>query len=623
MTSSLPRSPGWIDAVPIVGTAGHVDHGKSTLVLALTGRDPDRWAEEKRRGLTIDLGFAWTELSPGVAVGFVDVPGHERFIKNMLAGVGALDVAMLVVAADEGWMPQTEEHLAVLDLLGIEHGVIALTRTDLVDADTVELAALEIAEATAGTGLTAWPVVPVSPISGDGLDTLRQRLLDALGAAGHAEDRERPVMWIDRSFLISGAGAVVTGTLIGGSLHRGDEVEVWPAGRTARIRGLQTHEKEVETANPATRVAANLGGIDLDDLERGAVLRVPGQAAPSTKLLGDIRLVRSIETLTERGAYQVHIGSGAWPVRLRPVSGNPIERSGSAVLDVPEPLPIEMGDRFIIRETGRRAVVAGGRILDPAPDGSLTDIRSSVPVLRTALDGPPDERAAALLSVRGRDTPNRLAAHSGGGRATSAFGTNALVVTMERAQEIQEEVVSLAWRYHEENPLRPGIPKATLASRLAVDVDLLEMLIESSEGLVDDGATVRTSTFTGGWGEAEEAAFSRARSVLEDADLSVPRATQIGLESETMHAALRDGKLIKVAEDLVYLPAQIDRILSILATLPDGFTVADFRDALGVSRRHAVPLVEWLDAKGWTGRRGDTRVVRRRPEPGPSDAPSR
>jgi selenocysteine-specific elongation factor len=606
--------------VPIVGTAGHVDHGKSTLVLALTGRDPDRWAEEKRRGLTIDLGFAWTELGSGVTVGFVDVPGHERFIKNMLAGVGALDVAMLVVAADEGWMPQTEEHLAVLDLLDVAHGVVALTRIDLVDADTVELAALEIAEETAGTCVADWPVVPVSPISGAGIDTLRQRLLDALEAAGAAEDRGRPVMWIDRSFLIAGAGSVVTGTLTGGSLRRGDEVEVWPAGTTARVRGLQTHETDVEAARPATRVAANLGGVGLEYLERGAVLRLPGQASPSRKLLGDIRLVRSIGTLTERGAYQLHGGSGAWPVRLRPVAANRIESSGPAVLDVPEPLPLEMGDRFIIRETGRRAVVAGGRVLDPDPRASMADIRASVEVLRGALDGTPDERAAALLSVRGRDTPERLAAHSGGGRAARGIGTSSLVVTADDAQQTQNRIVSLAAAYHEENPLRPGIPKATVASRLAIDVDLLEMLIESSDDLVDEGASVRTSQFRGGWGPAEEKAFGRTRALLEGAGLSVPRAMQIGLDAETLHAALRDGRLVRVAEDLVYLPEQIDRILRILATLPDGFTVAEFRDALGVSRRHAVPLVEWLDAQGWTGRRGDTRVVRKRPEPGPSGA---
>ncbi|MGH8875565.1 MAG: selenocysteine-specific translation elongation factor, partial [Acidimicrobiia bacterium] len=251
--------------MPVVGTAGHVDHGKSTLVRALTGRDPDRWEEEKRRGLTIDLGFAWTTLPDGSEVSFVDVPGHERFIKNMLAGVEAIDVALLVVAADEGWMPQSEEHLAVLDLLGVRHGVVAVTKVDRVDADMVELATLEVEERLRGTSLEGCPVVPVAAPAGKGLDELRARLVEATAASERpATGRSR--LWIDRAFTIAGAGTVVTGTLLDGPLEVGEQVTVWPLQIDARVRGLQSHERDLRRAEPRRRVAINLAGLDRHQL---------------------------------------------------------------------------------------------------------------------------------------------------------------------------------------------------------------------------------------------------------------------------------------------------------------------------------------------------------------------
>ena len=245
--------------MPIIGTAGHVDHGKSTLVQALTGRDPDRWAEEKERGLTIDLGFAWSRLDDEV-VGFVDVPGHERFVKNMLAGVGGLDVALFVVAADEGWMPQSEEHLTVLDLLDVRHGVIALTRIDLADEDLIELSTIDIAEHVESTVAESWPVIEVSAVAETGIEELVEALVAALAAAGPPRDLGRPRMWIDRAFAISGAGVVVTGTLVDGAVSVGDHLQCFPGG-PVRLRGLQSHETDRETIGPGTRTAANLVGI--------------------------------------------------------------------------------------------------------------------------------------------------------------------------------------------------------------------------------------------------------------------------------------------------------------------------------------------------------------------------
>ena len=397
--------------MPIIATAGHVDHGKSTLIRALTGRDPDRWEEEKRRGLTIDLGFSWTELGPGRDVGFVDVPGHERFVKNMLAGIGAVDVALFVVAADGGWMPQSEEHAAVLDLLDVQHGVVALTRIDVADDDTRELAEMEIAEATAGSVLATYPVVAVSAVTGEGMGDLRAALVAALDAAGPQPDGSRPRLWIDRAFHISGAGVVVTGTLAGGALLVGDDVQVWPAREPARVRGLQTHERTVERAVPGTRVAVNLAGVDLAHVERGSLI-VTAPAAPHRKILVDYRPVRSLDEMPERGAFHLHVGSGAWAVGLVPVSDT--TDRGVALLELPVDLPLEMGDRFILRDAGRRAVVAGGRILDPAPRGRIRDLRGTAPMLRGAVDAGADERAGALLSVRRRGDVVAIEAHSGG-----------------------------------------------------------------------------------------------------------------------------------------------------------------------------------------------------------------
>jgi selenocysteine-specific elongation factor len=607
--------------MPIIGTAGHVDHGKSTLVQALTGRDPDRWAEEKERGLTIDLGFAWTELGKGAMVGFVDVPGHERFMKNMLAGVGALDVALFVVAADEGWMPQTEEHLSVLDLLDVRHGVIALTRTDLVDQDTAEFAELEIDERTQGTSLEGWPVVPVSPVTGHGLEELRSALVDTLESAGPPADSGRPRLWVDRSFVISGAGVVVTGTLTGGAMHRGDALVLHPGAHPTRIRGLQSHESDVDLVTPGTRTAVNLAGLEREQIARGAHLAAPGQVGTTRQFLADVRTVRSLEDgVTGRGAFHLHVGSGAWPVRLRPVSGDAIDGRGAALLYLDSALPLVMGDRFILREVGRRAVVAGGRVLEPGPTGRLQRVAAGVAGLRAAVDGTADIRAQALLDARGRSTLDALYVDSGGGRPDAALFSTEAAATVDEVKRMTEALRERLREYQQENPLRPGAPRASLVTGLGIAADLLDALVAADDEIVDDGATLRTRDFAGELGKREEEAWSSATTKLNAAGLAVPRVSQLGLDPELLHAVIRSGRLTPISDEVAYLPEQIEEILERLQRLEDGFTVADFRDALGVSRRHAVPLLEWLDAGGWTVRRGDARSLRKRPGREDSDA---
>ncbi len=608
--------------MPVIGTAGHVDHGKSTLVLALTGRDPDRWAEEKRRGMTIDLGFAWVELPGGLEAGFVDVPGHERFMKNMLAGIEGIDAALFVVAADEGWMPQSEEHLAVLDLLGVANGVVALTRRDLVDDDLAELATLEIHEKLEGTSLAGAPVVPTAAPTGEGVAEVAAALSSALEAAGPSPDRGRPRLWVDRSFVVGGAGTVVTGTLTGGTLRVGDHVEVWPGGRPARIRSLQSHERSRDEVGPGNRAAVNLVGLDRREVARGALVGSPGQWRETRRALVELRTVRGLsEPLSNRGAYHFHVGSGAWPGRMRILDGNELAGAGAALASFGTPLPLAAGDRLVVRDVGRRAVVAGGVVLDPMPPARSAQVRRSLEALRAAADGDPDARAAALLAGRGRAAVADLAAHSGGGSLGDATVVDGKAFSVAELDRLASRAVAESGDFHEANPLRPGIPAASLASRLGLTLAQLAAVVEREPGIVQEGGALRLAGFTGGFGRAEQAAWDAARAALEEAGPAAPRASQLGLGSELLHALLRDGELVRVADDLVYLPADLDDIAATVAELADGFTVADFRDLLGVSRRQAVPLLEWLDKAGVTARSGDTRTVRRRPPPPPEPAP--
>jgi len=595
--------------MPVIATAGHVDHGKSTLVQALTGRDPDRWQEEKERGLTIDLGFAWATVG-GHMVGFVDVPGHERFIKNMLAGVGGMDVALLVVAADEGWMPQSEEHMAVLDLLEVEHGVVALTRIDVADPDIVELASLEVEEQLAGTTLEGWPIVPVSATTGSGLDALRSALADALQRAGPPANSGRTRMWIDRSFVIAGAGVVVTGTLLSGDLRRGDGVEIWAGARPlgARVRTLQSHEEEVETAFPGNRVAANLSGLDRADIPRGALMALPRQGAVTSRLLVSARPVRHIDEISDRGAYQLHAGSAAWPVRVRVVNPKTL------LITSDDSLPLLCGDRYVLRETGRRAVVGGGRVLDPRPPrGNATVLAAAAAKLELALDGSVHDLADALLEVRGEVSELEIEQDSHGGSPSAALRARGRLLHPVQAQAIREELATAVVEFHEANPLRVGIPKASLASIHGLGIAMLDALLETTDDLVDEGSTVRSEAHTTEWSSDDEAAWQNANELLTQSGLAAPRSSQLGLRTELLHAAIRDGRLKRVAEDLVYLPEQLEAMIGKLASLPSEFTVADFRDTMEISRRQAVPLLEWLDAERVTTRRGDVRSLRRSP----------
>ncbi len=592
--------------MPVVGTAGHVDHGKSTLIEALTGRDPDRLAEEKTRGLTIDLGFAWTDLD-GVEVSFVDVPGHERFMKNMLAGTEAVDVAMLVVAADEGWMPQTEEHLAVLDLLDIRLGVIAITKVDRVDAELLELAELEISEHVIGTAFESARLIPVSAVTGEGLDSLRHELHKLCETADAGRVMDEPTMWIDRSFSIEGAGTVVTGTLLGGPLSVGDTVSIWPGSHTVRVRTLHSHEQTHDTVAAGRRTAANLVGLDRESVGRGSLLTV--QPWPtSTDFTVRLRPARYAESVGERGAYHLHMGSGSWPVHLRPLDTE--DSTAVALIRSETPLPVRVGERFILRETGRQSVVAGGQVIDPAAPRRAATARESLDSLDGILDADRDTAATKLLAARGVSKLDDLARWTGGGRPQQGLLVGNVAVSSGASQQMQTTLVDAVTKYHADHPLREGAPIASLASRLGIDLDTTRALIEATAALRDDGPTVSLATFNAGLTDEQETQLATATASLKAAGHNVPRLAELGLDRELLHIALREERLIRVSDDLVYLPEQISAITIELGKLPSPFGVGAFKDAIAVSRKYAVPLLEFFDAAGITRRVGNDRVLR-------------
>jgi selenocysteine-specific elongation factor len=584
--------------MPIIGTAGHVDHGKSTLVQALTGIDPDRWAEEKARGLTIDLGFAWATIG-GHDVGFIDVPGHEKFIKNMLAGVGALDCAMFVVAADSGWMPQSEEHAGVLDLLDVPTGVIALTRVDLVDADTVELAMLEVMDEIEGTRLERWPIVEVSAVTGFGIDALRSRLTEALDAS--AADTSGPFrMWVDRSFSMTGAGQIVTGTVASGEVSIDDVVVSQPDGHPVRVRGIHHHGRPALAVGTGMRAALNIVGSG-PAIERGALIASRGSVAVTDRMLITLVPTRRFDAIPDRGAFHLHVGTASRPASIRRVSG-----TDAYVVTVAEPVPSAMGDRIILRDAGRKAVVGGGTVLDPIPMPRPSG--RDVELLTVAVTDP-RARADALLDVHGSMRLDDIIAATGGSEPEGGIQAGPIRLSSGEAERLRNEAMLRAAAYHDAHPARPGIPKQELASSLGIDGSIIDAVMGGSEGIVATSAHVRLGSFAVSISDEDARRCEEACDVL-GASYDVPRISALGLGEELVHHLIREGRIVRVGDDLAFTATQVADIRDRVSELPDGFTVSEFRDHFGMARRQAVPVLEWLDSIGRTRRNGDRRSVR-------------
>jgi len=572
----------------VVATAGHVDHGKSTLVLALTGMEPDRFAEEKARGLTIDLGFAWTTLPSGTDLALVDVPGHVRFIKNMLAGVGAVEACLFVVAATEGWKPQSEEHLRILELLGVERGAVALTKVALVDDDTRQLVRMDLADRLAGTFLEDAEVVDVDAPAGRGVEELRAALDRLLIALPDKADADRPRLWIDRVFAAKGSGTVVTGTLTGGQLAVDDELVALPghtparaagSGAHVRVRALQSLRQAHEVVPPGSRVAVNLTGVSKSDVARGDALVRRGQWHSTRKLDAALRVLGSLDhDVSRRGAYQAYVGSGEYPVQLRVLGREVIPPGGDALvrLHLPEALPLLPGDRFVLRESGRDETVGGGEVLDVAPVLAASRAR-------------PSKSADRVVAERGWIEPAELERLTGARRSPNVgrwiVSDDALAASVEALKQAAEAA----------GPL--GLDTAMLTEKDRALVPLVE-------GLVVDSGRLRLA---GGDDPLADHAYVNA---LKGSPFSPPDPD--GVDRAELHELVRRGAIVE-RDGFYFASEAVDdaarRAAGLLATHPEGVTVAQLRDAWGTTRKHALPLLAILDAAGMTRRRGDMRVA--------------
>jgi selenocysteine-specific elongation factor len=565
--------------VTVIATAGHVDHGKSTLVLRLTGTDPDRWEEEKARGLTIDLGFANTTLPSGRELSFIDVPGHIRFLRNMLSGVGAVDGCLFVVAGTEGWKPQSEEHLRILSLLGLRHGVVAMTKVDQIDEELAELARMDIEEHVAGTFLEGADIVGVSATENIGIDELRASLDRIVDRVDRSADRGVARLWVDRSFAPAGAGTVITGTLTGGRLQVGDQLLLVPGDRGVRIRGLQSHHTDRLDVEPGNRVAVNLTGVGHADVSRGDVLVTPGAWHQTSIVDAELEVLADLDhPVSRRGAYLTYLGSGEFPSRLRVLQGaeiGPGER-GPVRLYLDRPAPLLPGDRFILRESGRDETVGGGEILDVEP-------------VLPASRADPDRSIERLVAERGwvdRDHLTRLT-----GQVVEAT-VGRWVVDPERLAQARAEVLAAV-----EEAGALGLDVAALDDRQRAVLDLLDDV-----EVVAGRATV---------GETEDPLADHPWVAALAAEPFAPPGPD-GVDRGEVRELVRRGTVVE-QDGVHFARSAVDQAVALLrsalADQPTGLTVAEIRDLLGTTRKYALPLLAHLDGTGVTRRRDDLRIA--------------
>jgi selenocysteine-specific elongation factor len=601
--------------VHVIGTAGHVDHGKSALVERLTGVDPDRLAEEKRRGLTIDLGFALLELPSGREIGIVDVPGHERFIKNMLAGAGGISMCLFVVAANEGWMPQSSEHLAVLEILGISRGVIAVTKSDTVDEAVLEMAVEEVREHIEGTSLHGAPIVRCSARTGAGIDDLVATLDEMVGATPPLPDLGRPRLWVDRAFVIAGAGTVVTGTLAGGSFSVGDEVQIVPAGMRVRIRSIESHNRPLERIGPGNRTALNLAGSARNRIARGhAVVREEQWQSSRmvdahVSVLPARRLGRDHE-LTDKGSHLLYVGSAETPVTVklfsRPVGAG---ASGFARLHLRDHLPLARGDRFVLRDAGRVSTFGGGVVLDPLPPPRVGK-KARMELLQRLRDRSAHEAAAALVEDQGRVPAPELLLRAGtADLPASAVRLGGTVASMQEVAKLEGEVEAIIREHHHAYPLEPGMDREAVRARTGLAPPELDDLLDHMDSVEELGPHVKLRFFEVHLTPEQQEQKSRLLKLLEGAGFSPPLHKELDASPELLRALTRSQELIPVGDFYLTRRQAESARLQVRAGIDERgpLSVAQIRDLLGTSRKYAVPLCEWLDATGATRRRGDLR----------------
>ena len=611
----------------IVGTAGHIDHGKTALVKALTGIDADRLEEEKRRGITIDLGFAHVQLTPALRLGFVDVPGHERFVKNMLAGVTGIDVLLFVIAADESIKPQTREHLDICRLLGIPRGIVALTKSDLVEADLVGLVKLEVEELTARSFLEGAPIVPVSSVTGAGLDELRKELGRAASAVPEKNASGHFRLPIDRVFSVRGFGTVVTGTLISGSVTKEQEVELYPAGRRLRVRGVEVHGTKSERAVAGQRTAINLADIEAADLKRGDVLSEPGVFHAVQQLDCRLDLLPSAKPLKHRAPVHFHSGTAEIEAEVRLFGGAatfPPGTSGFVRIVLREPALLLPGDRFIIRMFSPVVTIGGGEVVDTggrryrkADDvaGRLAHL-GVAELVREAEYG---MGTAELVARTGR-LAKEIASSAAQAPLVAIAQPQPWYVDRAWFQSASEKLVKAVREFHRTNPLLPGISRQDLRSHELPGAPLfvLDALLTNAKDLVVEGESVRSRGHSLVLRQDEEQARAAMERAFEGAGLAVPALPEVlaksGVEAKRartlLEILLREKRLVRVSEDLVFHQSALEKLRHLLeARRGTRFQVGEFKEWTGISRKYAIPLLEFLDRERITRREGDARLV--------------
>jgi len=637
----------------ILGTAGHIDHGKTALVKALTGVDCDRLPEEKARGITIDIGFAALELGQH-RLGVVDVPGHERFVKNMLAGATGIDLALLVVAADDSVMPQSREHLDILKLLGLRHGVIALTKCDLVDETTREVVELEIRELVAGSFLAEAPLVPTSASTGQGLAELRAALAaacDEVAAAGDPLSALPFRLAIDRAFVLQGHGTVVTGTVLSGQLHAGDEVEWQPAGRRVRARTLHSHSEQVAVIGRGMRAAVNLAGIDIADVRRGQELAAPGYLVSSRTLTAQVTVPAGApRPLKHRLPVRVHLGTAEVMGGLALLEGDTLSPGETALaqLFLDEAVTAVWGQPFVLRESSAATTLGGGRVLQPAARKIRRRDADAVTRLRSLATGSPVERVGAVAWAKGTggftesdlvreagvappDSPSLIAKQQAAGNLVEVqAGPRRLLLHVNALREIESRVLDVLARLHAAQPLVSAHERSRVQACLDYlgDDALVGAVVDrlaATRQVIADGRRIARADFKPKLSINQRKLKDRIVAAHAASPFQPPEPASFAGSAGGNAAGLRDifevavaeGYLVRVSDD-IYLHADADaefrrRVLARLAAGGPGLTVAEIRDLLGTTRKYAVPFCEYLDRIGVTRRQGDFRIAAQEP----------
>jgi selenocysteine-specific elongation factor len=566
----------------IIATAGHVDHGKSSLVQALTGTDPDRWEEEKRRGLTIDLGFAFTQIGDQ-QIGFIDVPGHVRFLRNMLAGIGGIEACMFVIAANEGWKPQTEEHLRILDAIGITTGLIVLTKTDLVDAEALALTIDSVQRHVRSTFLEDAPVVQVSIHDSSTLEVLRNTINGVITSLPPVVNTHRPRIWVDRAFAAKGSGTVITGTLTGSPLSLGDELVLQPSNTAVKVRGIQSNGVSINTLEAGNRCALNLTGIDHADVNRGDVAVVDGQWLGTNKFDASLQVLASIEhAVSKRGSYMMYVGSREIKVVLHTIGSTNIQSGETGFIRValPDTLPLVPGDRFILRESGRDETIGGGEVLDIQP------------ILRSS-KATPNKEISRVVAERGWVQLPQLQLLAGRNVDISEIeqALDGWVTTNDNLAEVSSEVVALIVASKD-----LGVDVATLKTHQRLVLPTLT------------NVTVRDGRARSA--DANDVASHPLVKQFADAGCTPPDSASV--DKVIVRQLVQRGIFVH-CDELYFHSSAIDYAVAaarqLLVVNPHGFTVAQFREHLGVSRKYALPLINHLDITGFTRRRDDVRIA--------------